>query len=110
MNCEQCGIEFFEKYSIYSNGKFCSKNCSRKYSQTLVKGTKEANCAICGIQIIVDIRTNAKICKCSECRRIKINALARERYKRTSKREKRIYKESKYCSECGKSILRDMLL
>lgn len=30
--CKNCGKEFTEKYSKYSNGKFCCRKCARSYS------------------------------------------------------------------------------
>lgn len=30
--CKNCGKEFLEKYSKWSNGDFCCKECARSYS------------------------------------------------------------------------------
>ena len=38
--CKQCGKEFTEKYSKWSNGDFCCKLCARKYSHTFVDTEK----------------------------------------------------------------------
>lgn len=32
MICKQCNIEFFEKYSKWSDGNFCSKKCASTFS------------------------------------------------------------------------------
>lgn len=38
--CKYCGKPFTEKYSKWSNGDFCSKSCSRKFSHTFINKEK----------------------------------------------------------------------
>ena len=38
--CKQCGKQFTEKYSKWSNGDFCSLSCAHKYSQTFIDKEK----------------------------------------------------------------------
>lgn len=69
MVCKNCGKEFTEKYSKWSNGDFCSKKCARVYSRGKIKtGTKIVQCIDCGKEIEVDKRASAKLCKCNKCK------------------------------------------
>jgi hypothetical protein len=71
MICKQCNKEFFEKYSEWSNGDFCSKSCARKFTNSLVKGTKIVKCITCGKEIEADKRTSPIYCKCDDCKKKK---------------------------------------
>ena len=69
MVCKNCGKEFTEKYSKWSNGDFCCRNCANSYNSKLNKGkTKIIKCCKCSKKIKVDIRASNKKCKCDNCR------------------------------------------
>ena len=63
--CKHCGIQFQEKYSKYSSGDFCSKICSRKYSQNFVSGTKKIICVQCEKEFDGDVRRSLNNQYCS---------------------------------------------
>jgi hypothetical protein len=70
MKCKKCNNDFTEKYSKWSNGEFCSKECATKYSRNQIKKlTKKVNCITCQKEIEVDIRASSKLCKCDDCRK-----------------------------------------
>lgn len=69
MICKFCKNEFKEKYSKWSNGNFCSRNCANAYSRSKSqKGTKIVHCITCNKEIEVDKRASDKLCKCDECK------------------------------------------
>ncbi len=69
MKCEYCKKEFTEKYSKWSDGRFCSKDCARKFSRSQNKiGTKIVQCISCGKEIEVNKRASDKLCKCKDCK------------------------------------------
>lgn len=64
--CETCGKEHDGKYG---SGRFCSKECARKFS-TLKdnKGDlKIAKCIVCGKETYINKRKSEKYCKCDKC-------------------------------------------
>lgn len=78
----KCGNEFFEKYSKWSNGNFCSKSCARSYSQSqMLSGIKISKCTICGKEIEVNKRSSGE--KCDDCRS---------------------YNKKRRCNQCGQEI------
>lgn len=84
MVCKNCGKEFNEKYSKYSNGDFCCKECAKSFIGKQPKGTKIVHCIDCGKEIEVDKRASDKLCKCDNCRKSKKN------------------KGNGFCKNCGK--------
>jgi hypothetical protein len=71
MICKNCGKEFFEKYSKWSSGNFCSKFCGISFASkhNNNKPFKKVNCITCGKEIEVDKRASPKLCKCHECKK-----------------------------------------
>lgn len=73
MKCKWCNGEIDEtKLSKYASGKFCSKVCARKYSQSITNNDelKKGNCRICGKEIWVKKRADIHKIKCDKCKRI----------------------------------------
>lgn len=95
MICANCGKEFLEKYSKYSNGQNCSKHCAKsfaskfnkeeskkKISETLKnKPIRETVCKLCGNPVYTKC-TNTNV-YCNACKQ-KING-----------------KNRPYCNRCG---------
>jgi len=93
MVCKNCSKKFTEKYSKWSNGDFCSKDCARSFVGKQPKGTKIVHCVDCNKKIEVDKRASDKMCKCKDCRKNK-------KYPLLVKKEKIVYR----CLSCGKII------
>ena len=104
MKCKNCDKEFFEKYSEWSNGDYCSKYCSHSYTGKQNKGTKIVKCIQCSIEIEVDKRASDKLCKCDNCRKSKKynqkNKIKKKKSK-TSKKKRNYF--TKKC-RCGKYL------
>ena len=41
--CKQCGKQFTEKYSKWSNGEFCSLSCAHRYSRSFISEDLQKN-------------------------------------------------------------------
>lgn len=70
-NCKNCGDDFSEKYSEYSNLDFCSKKCARTFATKNddKSETKVAKCIDCKKEININKRSSIKTCKCDDCKR-----------------------------------------
>lgn len=68
LKCKNCGEEFFEKYSKWSNGDFCCLRCSHSFIGKQDNGTKIVKCITCKKEIEVSKRASPKQCKCDDCR------------------------------------------
>lgn len=89
MKCKNCGEKEAIKYSKYSNGEFCSRECARSYpTKEDKKETKEVYCISCGEKMEVGKRTDPRKVKCENCK-------PKPKKRRRGKREKRI------CKNCG---------
>lgn len=73
MKCKWCNSEIdLSNISEFASGKFCSKICAHKYSQSTTNDNelKQGNCRICGKEMWVKKRTDTKKIKCDECKKI----------------------------------------
>ena len=92
MKCKNCNEKDAIKYSKYSNGEFCSRECARSYSTKNDKvKIKICQCISCGKKIEVNKRSDPKRIKCEICKKkIKIKYRGK--------------KEKVYCKNCGKEF------
>lgn len=84
MICKNCGKEFTEKYSKWSNGNFCCKECARKYSSMIKRDE---------INKKVSIKLKGKVHGGINHYNTTVEKL-REEY----------YKQPKVCSICGNML------
>lgn len=88
--CKQCGKEFSEKYSKWSDGNFCCKECARKYSSQIKRQDIIKKLKIIGEEYSQHYKEeyykNPKLCQCGKM-------IPYERRKRKS-----------CCNECGKIL------
>ena len=96
--CKYCGKSFTEKYSKWSNGDFCSKRCSRKYSNNTQKNKMvERYCTKCGKLCKVSCNTPISFVKCDECKNIK--NIIKHSIKNI------FHRFTKHCLCCGKEFV-----
>lgn len=94
MKCKNCNEKEATKYSKYSSGEFCCRECARSYStKDEDNKTKIINCCTCGKQIEVNKRSDPKITRCETCK-IKFGKKRKIGW-RSGK------KEIKICKNCG---------
>lgn len=89
--CKFCGCTFDKKYSVWSNGEYCSESCARKSCARSCSGTKNAVCTVCGATFDIDVRASLKTAKCPTCKREK----DRERKKRNYQKRKELKTSSR---------------
>lgn len=68
--CEFCQCDHD---GLYASGRFCSVECSRRYTQSLTDDneTKEAVCVKCGCSLYIKKRASLKTCKCKLCKTVR---------------------------------------
>jgi hypothetical protein len=67
MKCKNCQEKEAIKYSKYSTGEFCSKECSHAFGGNSVKGNKKVKCNNCGKEDVVDKRNRNPQYLCDSC-------------------------------------------
>lgn len=108
--CQECGSSL--PYYDHNDKKFCSSSCAAKYNNehrdfnpAEDKRTKTINCAKCGVEIIVNIRSGFGT-KCKECHNLhykKYTTIKKVRERKT--RERNIENYKAVCIYCGKDFI-----
>ena len=103
--CKNCGKEFLEKYSKWSNGDFCCKECARQYSSLQSKKTKICKCKKCGKEVEVNCHISEKFVRCADCIADEYKKLRERKNKEYSLRQmKKSLNSNNFCLCCGKEI------
>ena len=100
--CKNCGNEFEEKYSKWSDGNFCCKECARSYSSQQSYKTKICQCIVCGTDVEVNCHKSKKFVRCEKCSHEFLRQRKNAEYNNRQKRNAKI--SNKFCLNCGNPI------
>lgn len=100
--CKNCGKEFLEKYSKWSNGDFCCKECARSYSSQQSKKTKIGKCVDCGINVEVNCHKSEKFIRCEKCAHKYLRKRKNLEYK--NRQKIKTQNSNNTCLNCQKEI------
>lgn len=100
--CKNCGKEFKEKYSKYSDGNFCCKECARSYSQKYSQKTKIRKCIDCGIDVEVNCHVSDHYVRCKECAYKHLRERKNNSYHK--RKDIKASLEKNHCLNCNKEI------
>lgn len=100
--CKNCGKKFEEKYSKWSDGNFCCKECARSYSQKQSHKTKIRKCIDCGSDVEVNCHMSDKFVRCKECAYKHLRKRKNDSYQKRKNDKASI--EKNHCLNCGKEI------
>ena len=91
-NCEKQAL----KYSKYTSGDFCSRECARSYStKNEIKYEKQSTCIKCGIEMKVNKRTSKILCE--RCRKENTILIKKNTHINNTSIEEKFVKVCKYC-------------
>lgn len=107
--CKNCGKEFTEKYSKWSDGRFCCKECAKKYGSSFATKLVIKKCIKCNNEYEVNSHIPNRYFICDKCssdernKKLKYCKNAKFNKKNNLTKSKPIKEEYK-CPQCGKIL------